>query len=327
MRADASNIPLVSRNPPPACLWKENPNRFVTLFQMLQFNAHSFVTLVNDLADLESRARVEDPGLADHHRPKDFVEILLRIQVESKMLRLMSAYKQAVHALRVIEGKSAESGAVSYALLETLFGDLRRWVVNDLEETVFYKVDSELVSDFYRKEPPDAYDPLAELDAIDKRTDSIVRRYVLRSSAELFGIDVASKFASLSNEIEESAQCLVLDRSTASVFHLMRVMEVGLRSLGKSLNESSLDPKKNPSWEAILRKCDDQLQKPNAQRSTEWQTDPTFFATATANLRAVKDAWRNPTMHIERDYDPEEARDVWNSVRAFMRHLASKLSE
>jgi hypothetical protein len=270
-----SNTPAVSRNPPRACLWKENPNRLVTLLQMLQFNAHSFVTLVNDLSDLESRARSEDPSLADDDpAKKDFIEILIRIQVETKRLRLMSAYKQAVHAMRVIEAKVQGSNSFSYADLESLFGDLRRWVVNDLEETVFYKVDPNVVSDFYRKEPPDAYTPLAELDAIDKGTDGIVRRYVLKSSAELFGNDFAAKFASLSNEIEESAQCLVLDRWTASVFHLMRVIEVGLRSLGKSLNEPSLDPKKNPSWEAILRKCDDQLQKPNAHRSAEWQTDP-----------------------------------------------------
>ena len=40
-----------------ACLGNENSNKLVNLWHMLQFNARSFVTLVNDLADLESRAR------------------------------------------------------------------------------------------------------------------------------------------------------------------------------------------------------------------------------------------------------------------------------
>jgi hypothetical protein len=44
-------------------------------------------------------------------------------------------------------------------------------------------------------------------------------------------------------------------------------------------------------------------------------------------LRAVKDAWRNPTMHVRIAYDEEESRDVWNTVRVFMRHLATKLEE
>ena len=42
---------------------------------------------------------------------------------------------------------------------------------------------------------------------------------------------------------------------------------------------------------------------------------------------AVKDAWRNPTMHVEITYTEEMALDVFRHVQAFMRHLATKLSE
>jgi hypothetical protein len=44
-----------------------------------------------------------------------------------------------------------------------------------------------------------------------------------------------------------------------------------------------------------------------------------------AHLHAVKVAWRNPTMHIVNQYTPEQAEEVFNAVRGFMRHLASKL--
>lgn len=139
--------------------------------------------------------------------------------------------------------------------------------------------------------------------------------------------EVADKFPSSNVDIEEAAKCLSLNRSTAGVFHLMRVMEIGLRVLGAALKNPDLDPKTNPTWERILRKCDAELQKPRHERSPEWAADDLFFAEATANLRAVKDAWRNPTMHVEIVYDGERALDVWNSVRAFMRHLATKLTE
>jgi hypothetical protein len=105
----------------------------------------------------------------------------------------------------------------------------------------------------------------------------------------------------------------------------MRVVEVGLRALGHSLNDPSLDPKRNPTWEAILKKCDTELQKPRQQQSPEWAADSTFFANAAANLRAVKEAWRNPTLHVEISYDEERAVEVYSAVRAFMRHLATKL--
>lgn len=141
----------------------------------------------------------------------------------------------------------------------------------------------------------------------------------------LFGVEVANRFPPAADDIEEAGKCFAFDRYTACVFHLMRVTEVGLRALGSSLNEPSLDPKTNPTWDRILSRCDKELQKPYAERSPEWRTNQQFFADATANLRAVKDAWRNPSLHVERSYDDEKAREIWNAVRAFMRHLATKL--
>jgi len=139
------------------------------------------------------------------------------------------------------------------------------------------------------------------------------------------GLQLGQKFRLAHKDAVEAGKCLALGRNTAGVFHLMRVMEIGLRELGDSINDPSLDPKTNPTWEKILGRCDKELAKPYKERSSEWAADGPFFSTATANLRAVKDAWRNPTLHVERFYDEEEARDVWNAARAFMRHLALKL--
>lgn len=155
----------------------------------------------------------------------------------------------------------------------------------------------------------------------------VPREKLIFFEREPFNPEVHAGFPSANDDIEEAGKCLGMGRNTAAVFHLMRVMETGLRALGKSLNDPNLDPKKNPSWETILRKCDQELQKPHKDRASEWTADDAFFSTATANLRSVKDAWRNPTMHVERRYNDEEAQEVWNAARAFMRHLATKLSE
>ncbi len=142
----------------------------------------------------------------------------------------------------------------------------------------------------------------------------------------IFGESVVSKFPSAEYDIEEAGKCYAVGRETAAVFHLMRVMEVGLRSLALTLKDERLDPKRNPSWESILKKCDEELAKPLKDRSVEWRADEAFYSTATANLRAVKDAWRNPTMHVERTYNEDTALEVWNAVQAFMRHLSIKLN-
>ena len=138
---------------------------------------------------------------------------------------------------------------------------------------------------------------------------------------------VIESYPSAIRDIEEAGKCLALGRATASVFHLMRVAEHGLRALGKSLNDPGLDPSRNPTWHAILNKCRKEQVKPRHERCQEWQADPMFFDTSTVMLTAVQHAWRNPSLHIERDYTLEEAQEVRDAIRAFMRHLAARLQE
>jgi hypothetical protein len=143
----------------------------------------------------------------------------------------------------------------------------------------------------------------------------------------LFGEQVAKAFPSTIVDIEEAGKCLALDRNTACVFHLMRVMESGLNALGASIGDPKLDPNTNPTWERFLARGRVELEKNPAARSPEWQAKGDFFADALANLRAVRTAWRNPAMHVRGAYDEEKALDIFHAVRGFMRHLATELHE
>lgn len=140
----------------------------------------------------------------------------------------------------------------------------------------------------------------------------------------LFGMEVTEAFPSATVDIEEAGKCLAFERWTASVFHLSRVVEIGLRVLGNTLK---LPETTNRNWESVLKKCDVELAKPLALRSPEWSSDDLFFSGATAFLRSVKDAWRNPTMHIDKVYTEEQTEDIWNAVKGFMRQIATKLKE
>jgi hypothetical protein len=46
-----------------------------------------------------------------------------------------------------------------------------------------------------------------------------------------------------------------------------------------------------------------------------------------ALLNATKDAWRNPTMHIEKKYTEEEAETIFFAVRSLMKRLVSRMDE
>jgi hypothetical protein len=41
----------------------------------------------------------------------------------------------------------------------------------------------------------------------------------------------------------------------------------------------------------------------------------------------VKDAWRNPAMHAEQKYTPEEAERIFVAIRNLMSNLAGHLDE
>jgi len=140
--------------------------------------------------------------------------------------------------------------------------------------------------------------------------------------------DTITAFPSTRYDIEEASKSLALQRNTAVVFHLMRVMGAGVKAMGKSLSEPTLDASHNLTWDNVLRRCTKESEKEFKDMSPAWQSDKQFFAAATAKLYAVKDAWRNPNAHeIGDKYTSEETLDIYRTIRSFMRQLATKLKE
>jgi len=138
--------------------------------------------------------------------------------------------------------------------------------------------------------------------------------------ATLFGQEVNDRFPKAIDDIEDAGKALALGLGTSCVMHLMRVMEEGLKALAKGLKIAYA-----PSWESYLTQINNKI---NAQRRTkgvQWRRDEKFYRDVSGDLMTVKIAWRNPTMHIERRYSAEEAEEVFRSVRALMRRLASSL--
>jgi hypothetical protein len=104
----------------------------------------------------------------------------------------------------------------------------------------------------------------------------------------------------------------------------MRVMEIGLTALGARL---AVPMTHKPGWEGILKKANGQMTLPNDKKDPDWIKDEAFLSDAMAMLIAVKTAWRNPTMHMEKTYTDEQAKRIWESVRGFMQQLATGLHE
>ncbi len=139
--------------------------------------------------------------------------------------------------------------------------------------------------------------------------EDLFRYYGLKQP---FGEEVAAKFSASSDDLENAAKCIALEQPTASVFHLMRALETAVGALCSKLSISNTDR----VWGVLLSDLHKKIEvMPKGKDRTAWSE-------AHSNLYHVKEAWRNQTMHPKQTYTTEQAREVFEATKTFMRQLA-----
>ncbi len=145
----------------------------------------------------------------------------------------------------------------------------------------------------------------------------------------LFGTLVALRFPSAAFEIAEAGKCLALERPTASAFHAMRSIEIGIRAIARCLGISDPIKDADRNWAVMLRKVKDETNRRNSATSPAWanSSDRQFFEEVYASLDAVRNPWRNATMHVENVYTEDEGTMIFNAVKGFMMKLATRMDD
>ena len=143
--------------------------------------------------------------------------------------------------------------------------------------------------------------------------------YLFKENA--FGDEVSAAFPSISYDLSEACTCFALDRSTACVYHLMRVLEIPIRCIRTSLEMSGT----YPSWGSFLKEM---AKANNTKYPSKSSEDYLFFADLESQLWAIKNAWRDETMHaVASKYTEQEAQNIFRAVDGFMQKAATKLRE
>ena len=137
---------------------------------------------------------------------------------------------------------------------------------------------------------------------------------------QLFGPTVATKFPSVEFDIIEAGNCFAMGRGTACVFHLMRIMEVGVQTFGSALGVPLPEEKE---WQAILNLIKSKINAETDLRPKK-NKDPeiVLWSQIHAHLGSVKLGWRNRVMHPHDKYTMDEAEDLIGHVKAYMKSLA-----
>jgi hypothetical protein len=141
----------------------------------------------------------------------------------------------------------------------------------------------------------------------------------------LFGDEVRSSFPSAAFDIMESGNCYAAACYTATVFHLMRVLEIGLSVLAGQFGV----PADHTNWHNIIEQIEAKVRTmgsdPNKVQT--WKEDQEFYSQAASHFMIVKDAWRNYTAHARGKYSQEQALSIMMNVRVFMQTLSKRLRE
>jgi hypothetical protein len=262
----------------------------VSLLDLLKFDAHNFVRIARLISWVETiteRARVVNPRGLQQPIPDELAQEALEAFAEMRdsfrVLLLDSAEDQMNRLITMFSSPPTTEQSVRG------FTELQNRIDDELARRAFYQLRPDVVALFEDQNP--------------------------------FGERVTASFPSASHDIGEACKCYGCDRFDATIYHLMRAMEVALRCLATRVHVSY-----SPNWMIYLDKIDKVL-KSKAKKNALRKSRLRFLSNASALLRAVKEAWRDDTMHVHGRYGPDQTRDILLSVKAFMLHLSTDLSE
>lgn len=148
------------------------------------------------------------------------------------------------------------------------------------------------------------------------------------NNALLCGALVSEKFPGAVPDIIEAGNCYALERPTACVFHLMRVIPYGMAALARLLKVKYAQPIKCLQWNQIIDPINNavtNLQK--TKRTPKKLRDQQYFSEVVQHLYFCKDAWRNHVSHAIEPYDMPQARSVMDHVSLIMELVSKRLKK
>jgi hypothetical protein len=142
-----------------------------------------------------------------------------------------------------------------------------------------------------------------------------------------------TSFISAKDDIRDGVDCYACGHNTASVFHMMRVAEHGLRALLNERDESIRRRGKDipiewAQWGELMDALDRSI---NA--IIGWSVGPSkdaasaFYTAARAHMASFKSEYRDRVSHTRESYDEMAALAAITRVRDFMKGLSTKLDE
>jgi hypothetical protein len=137
-------------------------------------------------------------------------------------------------------------------------------------------------------------------------------------------------FPTAKPDIEAGVDCFALGHATASVFHMMRVAEYGLRGLAKERKITlPSGPIEWATWQDLIQQIRSKARdiSNSVPKGPKRDAVREFYTGALGEFEAFKDEYRNDVMHARKSYEEPIAFNVMNHVRGFMERLSARTNQ
>lgn len=265
-------------------------NRLWSLWDMFRFYAQSYAAVVNNLAMASTIIQYDE-------------WIGAPTEVETCREAALSALTDGEEAIRKLplsrvvvlqyERLIKEVPSLSRGEIGILLKELRTNLINDLCSAYCLIIPHQERERYEQRQPP-------------------------------FGERVASVFSDANPDIAAATRCLALGESTACVFHLMRVLELGLRHMATEvgLPDGAVT---HENWKNVIDRIESEIRAlEKLPKSAEKVERVKSLSGAAVQFRYFKDAWRNHVSHAHARYDLNDAELIWGHVKAFMSQMAKR---
>lgn len=139
--------------------------------------------------------------------------------------------------------------------------------------------------------------------------------------------DVFKAFPEIKTDVAGAHIARMVELDTASVFHMMRVAEFGLRRLAKGrvklTHKGKMMPIEFADWDKVITAMKNKIDKVRQTKIGHVRAARLeIYSDAADHCLYMKDIWRNNVSHNRKPYKASEALGVIERVRDFMRFVA-----
>ncbi|WP_156034778.1 hypothetical protein [Pseudorhizobium marinum] len=265
---------------------------------MLELNVLPFLGAIVSLRTLIERTNSCDPPAIISDADREFVRGTLSSLPE--VFSLLGCRSAKVAAERLYN--ELNIGATTYGRLATRTGEIESRFADELSDVKFLVLQ------------PNEAGLMLPVDALLGAIGPHVEGF-------------PAAFPKASQEIEESAKCIALNRYTASVFHCMRALECGIGAFAKLIEIADPAKPAAKNWGIILQEISKALDEKWPRSRRIEGTLGAEYEKIYATLDAVKNPWRNATMHVTNVYSPHEALHIARCTAMFLVELAKHCDE